>query len=510
MTAPPLDANAPSRDPVVDVGEIWLSLGAAQAKARMSPDGLLGFVPQTTPRFKRPDHLRPVAEILDLAMREPIRACISVPPRHGKTEIILHSFAYMLKHEPDAQIGYISYEATIARSKSRLARDYAERSGVTLREDANALHEWLTPVGGGLRCGGVGGPLTGHGFRLLVIDDPVKNREEAESILIRQRNWDWLTSTAETRIEPTGSIVIMHTRWHEDDMIGRCEKEREKFDASGGTEGTNWLLVNLQAIDDTTGSALWEERWPAEILLKKRAAVGEYDWAALYQGRPRPKGSKLFGDPARYDAPSIDGRRILISVDVAATKKTSANYTVAVVAAYSGEGDALAADVLEVHRWQETVPEVARRLEKLQGRWGGARIVVEASGVGKGVPQTLLDNNPRLLIVEVYPSTDKFTRAQAYAGAWNQGRVRLGLRVPDIALANRAGEVYWGENRELGEYVRVHQDFTGVNDPDDDDVDAGAHGYNYALANPPPKVTPPVKAPPVRTVNWETHGMGLG
>ena len=425
---------------------------------------LLDLVPRISPRFRRPDHLSELTHVLERAHKEPLRVLISVPPRHAKTETMLHGIAWILRDEPSAMLGYISYQADIARSKSRLARDYAKAAGVVVRSDADALHEWLTTRGGGLRAGGIGGPLTGHGFRVLFIDDPTKNRQDAESALIRQRNWDWFTSTALTRLEPTGSAIVCHTRWHEDDLIGRCLKQKELYDATNGLDGENWHHINLQAINETTGQALWPTQWPLSALRAKRAAIGEYDWSSLYQGEPRPRGAKVFNEPVRYSVETkIDGARIVIGVDIAATAKTSANFTVALVFAVRGYGDTMTADIIDAERMQETIPVVCRRLEALQKRYSGAPLVVEAAGIGKAVPQVMRDVNPALRIVEEYPQGDKFTRAQPYAAAWNAGRVRL----PQMATWN-------------GPVIRTHMDFTGMNDAIDDDVDAGAHAWNYA------------------------------
>ena len=152
---------------------------------------------------------------------------MSVPPRHSKTETILHSIAWLLEQDPQRSIGYVSYADAIARSKSRLARDYARAAGVALRQDADSLQEWRTAANGGVLATGVMGPLTGQGVNVLFVDDPIKNRQEAESFLIRQRTHEWFTSTATTRVEPNGSIVVCHTRWHADDLIGRLEKSGE-------------------------------------------------------------------------------------------------------------------------------------------------------------------------------------------------------------------------------------------------------------------------------------------
>lgn len=454
------------------------------------PEGLLDMIPRVSPRFRRPRHLEPLVRLLERAHKEPLRVLLSVPPRHGKTETLLHGIAWELRDDPSAMIGYVSYQADIARSKSRLARDYSRVAGVPHRSDADALHEWLTTHGGGLRAGGIGGPLTGHGFRVLLIDDPIKNRQEAESALIRQRHWDWFTSTALTRLEPHGSVIVCHTRWHEDDLIGRCLKQKEQYDATNGADGENWQHINLQAVDESTGLPLWPEQWPMETLRAKRAAVGEYDWASLYQGDPRPRGARVFGEPATYTGnPNTDGARIVIGVDVAGTAKTSANFTVAAVLAIRGFGEQMTADVIDALRMQETIPEVCRKLAALQQMHGGAPLIVEAAGIGKAVPQTLREIGPSLRIIEEHPKGDKFTRAQPYAAAWNAGRVR----VPKVAS--------W-----VGPFVRTHVDFTGVNDACDDDVDAGAHAWNYAQRT---ITRPAVKPPSLPTYDPETQSLGF-
>lgn len=442
-------------------------LQRAQARAALdfrkaSREGLLDFVPAVSPRLIAPTHLAPLASAIERTRYEQVRLTISVPPRHGKTELILHGIAWLLLQDPSMTLAYASYAAGLSRTKSRAARDYAVSAGVELRPDANALNEWMTPHGGGLRSVGIGGGLTGFGTKVLFVDDPVKNRAEAESRILRQRNHEWFTSTATTRLTPDGSIVVCHTRWHDDDLIGRLKKETEKYVRTRGEEGEFWEHINLPAI--TGNKALAPRLWTLEALQKKRRAVGEYDWASLYQGEPRARGAKLFRQPGAIAEMRL-ARRVFIGVDVAGTATTRSNWTVAVVMAFHGFGDEMTAHVLRVLRLQEEIPRVCAELETLQKAFEGAPLIVEASGIGKAVPQVLRAANPKLRITEVYPLTDKWQRAQHYAAAWNQGRVLFPTT---------------GATPEMGEFIRVHCDFTGVSDAQDDDVDAGAHVWNYA------------------------------
>ena len=191
---------------------------ALERRQRRASEPLAGlslydFVPRVTPSFSAPRHLAPLVDLLDRVEQEPVRACVSVPPRHSKTETVLHGVARILARHPDWAVAYVSYAADIARSKSRQLRDYAARAGVVLREDSSALHEWRTPQGGGLLATGIGGPLTGHGVRLLVVDDPFKNRQEADSTVIQERVYEWYMDDVTPRIQKHGSVIVIHTRW---------------------------------------------------------------------------------------------------------------------------------------------------------------------------------------------------------------------------------------------------------------------------------------------------------
>lgn len=134
-----------------------------------------------------------------------------MPPQHGKTETLLHAIAWLLRRKPWLRNAYASYAASLAFTKSRLARDYAQSAGVAIRDDANKVNEWVTTDGGGLLATGVGGPLTGNPVDgLLLVDDPHKNRAEAESATVRNRIKEWWTSTAMTRVHPGASVLVVH------------------------------------------------------------------------------------------------------------------------------------------------------------------------------------------------------------------------------------------------------------------------------------------------------------
>lgn len=462
-------------------------------------DSILDWIPRMSPHFQRPDHLTKLAEVLVRAQYEPIYAWISVPPRHSKTETILHSVPWRLLRDPTCEIAYCTYEANLAYSKSRRMREISEQVGVKLKHAAKGVQEWQTREGGRVIATGVGGPLTGRGAKLLIIDDPLKNREEAESPVIRQKIWDWFTSTALTRVEPGGSVIVCHTRWHDDDLIGRIQNEFPDWIGIQAPAVSETVVksvsLNGEPVETTHRRALWPSRWPLAELDKKRALVGEYDWAALYQGQPRPKGGRMFGSAHRYAEPNIiDPRqpcKIVIGADPAATEKTNADYSAIVVTSFTGSWDkddpsntdnlGFRGDILEVWRGQVSVPEFVKRLRDIGVKWG-APIVVEAVGGFKAVPQMLRQLDKSLKIIEAPVLGDKFTRAIPVSAAWNYGRIR----VPENPHKNP-----W-----LPDFLSEVEKFTGVKDSHDDMVDALAHCYNAAQTlMPSVRVLPQIQRP---------------
>lgn len=463
MAFPKVNPNRPLTQGEIDLWQTLESLAGVES--------LMDWIPIMSPTFSSPRHLVKLAEALVRSQFEPVYCTISIPPRHSKTETLLHYVPWRLHRDPTTEIAYCTYEANLAYTKSRRMREMAEATGVQFNKAARNVKEWQTTQGGKLIAAGVGGPLTGRGCKLLIIDDPLKNREEAESPVIRNKIWDWFTSTALTRVEPGGSVIVCHTRWHDDDLIGRIKSEWSSED-SGWTHLSAPAIEEIQQLDGSIKRrALWPSRWPLEELDKKRRLVGEYDWAALFQGQPRPKGGRMFRAPSRYDLPMIAQEdkpyKIIIGADPAATEKTSSDYSVAVVMAVSGEFNTLdfKGDILEVYRDQVEIPKFVARLKDLAVKWG-APIAVEAVAGFKAVPQMLRNLDKRLKVIEAPALGDKFTRALPVAAAWNDGRIRL---------PHASADHPW-----VSDFISEVEKFTGVKDAKDDQVDALAHAYNSA------------------------------
>ena len=241
---------------------------------------------------------RPVLStaLADAAFGDCKRIIVSMPPRHGKSELTSGWFpAWYLSQFPGNRIILTSYEAEFAASWGRRVRDivgaHGSELGLALSGDSKAKHRWDLTTGGGMITAGVRGPITGKGGDLVIVDDPVKNFEEAYSPTIRQHVWDWFTSTLRTRLEPGAALVIVMTRWHEDDLAGRLLAQER-----------GWRYIRMPAVaedaDDplgrSLGEALWPWRYDVDALAELKEDVGELVWAGLFQQRPAPLGGGIF------------------------------------------------------------------------------------------------------------------------------------------------------------------------------------------------------------------------
>lgn len=442
---------ATMRDAIRQQARVYAAQYAAPATNPRATLPLVDYVHALSPRWDAPRHLAQVASLFERATRgETVRACVSVPAQFGKTTLVQHGLVQTLEQHPDWPLTYASYAAEIAYDKSKETRDLARDAGLTLREDTAAAGRWKLTQGGGLLSTGIGGPLTGYASRLVVVDDPHKNREEAESRRERDKVEGWLRSTALTRIAPGGSCIVVHTRWHPDDLIGRLALD-------------GWEVVNIPALDADDRS-IWEEHRPREFLRMRERELGPYEWAALMMGNPRLRGGAVFTAlPTHYTAAPSELAKS-IGLDLAYSARTSADWSVAVVMGRLGTGPDARFYVLDVLRHQERAPEFAERLARLKARHPLTRTRIYAGGTERGALDFLALPAPRGVGMSIdvkHALGDKYSRATPFAAAWNAGRVM----VPEDA--------HWSR-----EFVDELGRFTGQNDPHDDQVDAAAAAFD--------------------------------
>lgn len=251
------------------------------------------------------------------------------PPRHGKSNLVSIKYpAWVLGKDPSIPIIVTSYSQELATDFGLAARDlvnsenYQAIFDTRLRADTKAKGKWLTKQGGGYTATGMGGAITGKGWGIGIVDDPVKNMEEAESEVIKEKHFKWWQSVFLTREEGIGAKLLMMTRWFDDDLAGRIIKH-----AKDNNKLDEWDIVSFPAVAEKDeefrkeGEALWPYRFPLSILNGTKIDVGPYVWSALYQQDPVDEESREFKKAWFHPRPfeevlKLDTRRF-ITVDPA-------------------------------------------------------------------------------------------------------------------------------------------------------------------------------------------------
>lgn len=316
------------------------------------------------------------------------RLIVEIPVRHGKSELCSRwTPVWFLENWPELQVALASYEQSWAVTKfGRWVRNTIEQNhrqlNVRLAKDLTGASEWLTTREGGMFTTGIGGPLTGRGVHLGVIDDPIKNREEANSQLQRDKVWDWFEDAFETRMEPGGSIIIVMARWHVDDIVGRLKSQADADDDDPEIEMDDWKILNMPALckDPVTdplgrqmGEALWPEKWPRKSLLRRSKSPRR--WASLYQQDPRPEEGNAFNrEWFKYADRMPEKARPVASWDLAGTekqKKSDPDYTAGgLVAEYKGDWFVVLRD-----RFRDTPHRVRQQIKK-RAKQDGKRVKI--------------------------------------------------------------------------------------------------------------------------------------
>jgi phage terminase large subunit-like protein len=427
----------------------------------------------------RPDHIAPFVDLFErIQAGETVFAVADTPPQHGKTAVELYGAVRYLLNKPQYSVVYASYGAEFSNERSRDARMIAEAAGMRLMTDK--VTHWRTSGGGSFIATSVAGPLTGEpSIKLIIVDDPFKDRATAESKVERDKINAWFSGSVLSRAHPDTSIIVCHTRWHTDDLIGRLKLASRELTpeelAQGLSPGKRYEHVHLPALNER-GEGLWPARRPL-AWYHQRLKDNEYDWWSMFMGEPRPRGGAVFGDVTLYDAlPSF--YRVAIGVDLAYTAKTYADYSVAVVLATApdpNDPEQQLFYVLDVVRLQVQAPTFAERLKLLSETYPGARMMAYAYGTEMGNISWLRKEGVRIIGKSM--TGDKFVRAQPVAAAWKHGRVLLprtrGAVDPTLpeGEARRAPE--W-----LNDFIGEVAVFTGISDPNDDQVDALAPAYD--------------------------------
>lgn len=425
---------------------------------------LISYAAYQWPGYRDAAHHRLIARKLEAVERGEIsRLMITVPPRHGKSMLASEFFpAWYLGRNPDHYVVTATYAQDLADDFGRKVKNQLEDAsysaifpGVGLAGDSKSAkrfhieeqeggYEHTLKQRGAYYAVGIGGPLTGRGAHLLLIDDPVKNREDADSDIVRKKTMDWYTSTAYTRLMPGGCIVVIQTRWHEADLSGWLLAEHSH---------ENWEVLDLPAIN-AKGEALWPDQYDLVALNKIRLAIGTRDWSALYQQKPTPETGDFFKAEwfKPYQKAPLRSTLEVYGGSDYATTENGGDFTVHVVFGLDPEGNAW---LLDIWRKQTTSDKWVDAWCSLVLKWKPIGWAEETGQIKSGVGP-FLDRESRAR--KAYCAREAFatnkggkaTRAQSFRGYASQ----YGIYVP-------ADSAQWPDcRRELLTFpAGVHDDF---------------------------------------------------
>ena len=423
----------------------------------------------------------PALDLIDDALlrlvSDPDRDALAVfmPPQEGKSQRCSRRFPeWLLDHQPGLRIAIVSYEQDLAARwgreiKNDVAINHCQRGPACSDEDCSRLHidiradsraaaRWETPQGGGIYCVGIGGALTGRPVDILIIDDPVKDRAAAESKTIRDATWDWWESVALTRLAPGAKVLLIQTRWHEDDLAGRIAARPSPL---------RWETVKIPAIA-VAGDALGRE--PGEELASVRgrrpghfrnlqATMSPYTFSGVYQQEPTAAEGNFFRRPSfRYWRPGepwrdgrerimCEGQAVTISdcwmfatMDLAVSSRTSADYTVCAVWAVSPAGDLI---LMDRQRERIEMHDHFGMVASLETTWRFTTLYVENQWIASSVVRDA--QVAGVPVAGLKADADKVTRAVPAAGRIHAGRVWFPAETSGCLCGNCPGGVWLDE-----------------------------------------------------------------
>ncbi len=422
-------------------------------RMRLARIRLKHFTEYTLPGYRSARHqdfimekLEQVEKYVQTAGKEGIgRLIISVPPRHGKSEMASIRFpAWFLGRNPNRRVMITSYGAALSEYFSRQVRTLIESQeyqkvfgSLALRQlvpeqvnvdpEGRSVQSWdIQGKRGGLVAAGVGGAITGRGADVLIIDDPIKDAEEADSEVIRQKVIDWYTSTAYTRLQKGGAVIVMMTRWHEADLAGYLQdKEKEK-----------WTVIKLPAFAEFNdalkrpeGEPLWPDEYGVAELSDRKDTMPPRHWNALYQQNPTGEQGDVFNQNWFVYGDFPDAHDISYGFqvwDCAMTEKTSGDYSACVTGYVTRHGVFIA----DVYRARLDFPNLKRMMFEKYSQWNRVsrigRIYIENKVAGISVIQSLKKDS-HLPVIPLEPESklgkSKLQRAQSVSGYVQAGRV---------------------------------------------------------------------------------------
>jgi hypothetical protein len=420
----------------------------------------------------------------DLVAGNRPRLMILFPPRHGKsaTASILASSWY-LGLDPRIKIMNIGYNVDLPLEFSKEVREILRSKAyqnvypdTQFRTDDRSAESWRTTMGGGFMAAGLQGGITGKGANVIIVDDPLKNSEEADNPMHREKVWQTYSSAVRTRLAPGGGIIIIQTHWNDDDLAGRLKEQNENI--KNGLPGTEHIVpfdvVTYQALSDQyeyrdnqtleivrTDAPLTEdeiedydythlrdanqplhpERYGIEELLELKATLPERTWSALYQQNPVPEGGLYFTSEMFHYMdylPNVEGSRVVTAWDLAVGTSEEHNYTVGASVQYHHGGKQF---LRNVRRFKGTIYRIIQEMIA-EARYfmdmddpPDYRIVIEGGQIWKTMESTFREQwrkagFPLGMVDVVSPVTDKQVRARPLQLRMEEGTFVFPMQAP--------------------------------------------------------------------------------
>jgi predicted phage terminase large subunit-like protein len=339
-------------------------------------------------KFRFPKHIRILNKLLlDISSRKFKRLIVNMPPRHGKSELITGNYpVWYIGNNPSHRVIVTCYCSHFAETFGRKGKNLFLEFGksifnLELNPFSKSSRRFdINKHTGGIDFVGVSGAITGKGADLYIIDDPIKNDAEAHSAHQRDKLWDWFNSTAYTRLEPNGIMIVVMTRWHEDDLCGRIKENNQVISlkdylANNETLSDDlWVIASFPALaienDElgrSEGQALWSGKYPQKTIRSIEKNIGSYRFAGLYQQSPLPAKGNIFkrmyfryfiendeffilkafnnDKETKRVIPKSDCINFAVC-DLAVTKKETSDYTVILIYSVTPKNDILIRDII--------------------------------------------------------------------------------------------------------------------------------------------------------------------
>lgn len=399
----------------------------AQLSRELGRRGLTDFCSLLYPGFQQAPHLRFLADLLECAERGDLKKLIfTVAPGSGKSTLLQLFASWFIGRNPKRKIIEASAGAELAERNSRAARgfivDDAWPFSGRLSTDTRSMNRWSMTDGGGLFAIGTGGTVTGWRADLIIADDL---QNSAGTPGERDALWAWFREVLQPRLEPQGSLVMVCTRWSDDDLVGRI------LDAP---DGNSWLVVNIPAIAEEgdvlgrpLGAPMWPERFGIAELNERKAAMGTRAFETQFLGRPVPIEGALIKTEwlKRYDRVPEHFDKVVMALDSAAKTGVSNDYSAICVLGVTGN----AAYVLDVIRRKVEFPDLIKLVLSAYEKWKPSAIYIEDTSNAVALLQ-VLKNDTHLPVIARKPVGSKISRVEGISGTLEAGRVILPNEAP--------------------------------------------------------------------------------